>query len=376
MIRPLVVSRPTIAITGSAGKTTTKEMIASILGKRWNIFKSKENMNTYWSTAKYKKQINSSHRAVVLEYGMMYKGQIKRHCQLIRPDIGVITNVGSAHIGHFAGKIRGIAAAKSELIRYMNPNGWLIVNSDDTNSRMLETGIFKGTVIKISQHENADYRASHIRYAKSGMSFTVKLNGQSHDFFIPILGKHNVYNALFAIAVSHRLGFTPQEIKAGLKSYKKPHRRLILHRLKRGITIIDDTYSANPHAMKAAVDVLSQVSGKRKIAVLGSMLEMGPYTAKGHTEIGKYLAAKKIDYLFTYGREAKQITRAAIKSGLSRGRANHFFSKEALHRKLVTKLIPETTLLIKGSNRIKLNETVKYLKNHFKTTTRQTAPFT
>lgn len=358
MTQPLQFARPVIAVTGSSGKTTTKEMIASILSKRWKIFKTKGNMNLPSHTAKYARQIGASHRAVVLEYGMSRFGQIKRHCQWIRPNIGIITNVGSAHIGNFGGKVNGLVQAKSELIQYMNPLGTLYLNADDANSRLLHTRGFKGTIVKVGIGEKADYRATHIRYASNGMEFQVKLGKAPRTFYIPIYGTHNVYNALFAIAVAHRLGCSVSQIRAGLRSYRRPDRRLIVYRLGNGIQILDDTFSSNPHATKAAINVLCSIEKNRRIAVLGSMLEMGKYSTAGHKEVGRYLARKKIDYLFTVGKSARQIGIGAVESGMPSHKVKHFPSKEQLHPAIIKQIKPNTTILVKGSHKTKMIDTV------------------
>lgn len=221
--------RPIIAVTGSYGKTTTKEMIASILQRRWRIFKSPKNKNIVSATRKHARLLRPAHQAAVLEYGMKGYGYIKRHCQQLQPDIG--TNVGRSHIGRFDGRIQGVAKAKSELIRYMKSTGTLILNTDDPYSKLLQTKGFKGKIIRIGIRNQANYRAGQIRYARGGMTFRVKLNGTRHTFYIPILGRHHIYNALFAIAVSHRLGFTPKQMQDGLRTYVRPKGRMYVYNL-------------------------------------------------------------------------------------------------------------------------------------------------
>ena len=207
---------PIIAITGSAGKTTSKAFLASILSKKWNIFESKDYWNTTEHTKKHASEINPSHEAVVLEYGMAYPGVITDHCSIIKPNISIVTNVGLAHVGNFDGDIKKVAHAKSELIHGMDQEGVLFINKDDPNSTYLETENFKGKIITIGVKSAADYRAYDINYADNGMNFKMKLQGQEILLFIPILGEHHVYNALNAIAVADHLGFTPMEIKLGL----------------------------------------------------------------------------------------------------------------------------------------------------------------
>ncbi|MCP3774388.1 UDP-N-acetylmuramoyl-tripeptide--D-alanyl-D-alanine ligase [Paenibacillus sp. MZ04-78.2] len=362
MRKKSILYKPIIAVTGSSGKTTTKEMIAAVLKKRWQIFKSPQNRNAVSATKRHAKLLRSVHRAAVLEYGMQYYGNIKRHCHYIRPNIGVITHIGRAHIGNFGGRIQGVAKAKSELIRYMKPTGTLWLNADDQHSKLLRTKGFKGRIVRIGIRNKAVYRASKIHTAKRGMTFRVKLDGKEHRFYIPILGRHNIFNALFAIGISHRLGFTPKQIQSGLKTYEKPKRRLYVYDLRRGIRLIDDSYSANPDAVKAALDVLAATGQKKKIAVLGSMLELGAYSVYGHKEIGRYAARKNITHVYAIGKHASQIIAGARAAGFPAQNLHSFGSRAQLRKALTRAIQPGTTILVKGSNQMGLNKIVAYLR--------------
>lgn len=358
----LPFERPVIAITGSAGKTTTKEMIFSILNKQWKVFKSEENLNSYFATAIHKRKIRPFHQAAVLEYGIVRFHDLTRHCRIIQPNMGVITNVGSAHIGNLTGSVLGVARAKSELIKGMNPKGMLFLNWDDPNSKLLERKGYKGKIFTIGFQKGADYRAEDIHYGDRGMSFTLKLNRNHYRFFIPVWGNHNVYNALFAIAVAHQLHFSPGMIKDGLHSFQRMKRRLTVSRIGNRIRIIDDTYSANPEAMKAAIDVLCQVGKEERIVCLGSMLEMGTYAVKAHQEVGRYIVSKKVNFIYTFGKDAKHIGIAAKEAGFPNERIKHFHQRNDLHQHLIKVIRPGTTLLVKGSNGMKMNQTVRFLK--------------
>ena len=195
------------------------------------------------------------------------------------------------------------------------------------------------------------------------MTFQVELNGQGHGFFIPIYGDHNVYNALFAIAVAHHLGFFPDEIKAGLRAYQRPPHRLRVYKLKRNIKLIDDTFNANPNSVKAALDVLTTVSKKNNVAVLGSMGELGRYSHQGQTTVGKYAASKSnLNQIYTYGKGARQIARAAVKAGFPKNNIIHSVKRKTLHQHLKKELQPGSTVLVKGSNMMGMYKTFKYLK--------------
>ncbi len=339
-------------------------MIASILKQRWNIYKSSGNANAPRHTAGYAKKINAHHRAVVLEYGMSHHGQIRLHCRIIQPNIGIVTNVGTAHIGNFGGTIIGVANTKSDLIRNMKQTGLLILNADDRHSKLLDTKNFKGKIIKISKKNPSNYKAENIQYTLKGMKFQTKINGQQHEINIPVYGEHNIYNALFAIAVADHLGFKTNEIKRGLLTYRKLGRRLTIYRLKNKVKIIDDTFSANPNATQAAIDVLSNIGKGTNIAVLGTMLEMGKFSQKGHKSVGKYLASRNVNYLYTYGASAKLIAQGASENGFSKNKIKSYYNQAQLTKDLVKHLKPNTTFLFKASHGIGLNKTVKALLYH------------
>lgn len=363
-MKRVVLKKPVIAVAGSSGKTTTKEMIASILTTRWNIYKSKYNQNNRKATRKHAKRIRPHHRAVVLEFGMSGSGHLRRQCQIIQPNMAVITMVGSAHIGNFGGSLTRLIKAKSQLAQYMKRTGTLFLNADDLNSRKLRLKPFRGTVKTIGLKGTGNYTAHSIRFANGGMSFNAGVKGIDHNFFIPVYGIHNVYNALFAIAVSDRLGFGPEEMKAGLRRYRKPSRRLIVYRTKNDARVIDDTFNANPHSVKAAIDVLSNLQGRPKVLVLGSMSELGRYSKQGHQAVGRYMSGKDIDYLFTYGKPARQIRTTAVGHGFPAWKTFHAPDRKSLHRHVRTVIKPGAIILVKGSNNIGMNRTVSYLKRH------------
>jgi UDP-N-acetylmuramoyl-tripeptide--D-alanyl-D-alanine ligase len=309
------------------------------------------------------KQIGPSHRAVVLEYGMSARGHLRRSCKIIKPNMTIITMIGTAHIGNVGGTVEGLIRAKSEIILNMNQAGTLFLNADDVNSRRLNIRKFQGIFVTVGINNEADYQALDVRSTQQGMNFRVKLLGADHEFFIPILGTHNVYNALFAIAVSDRLGFSPEQIKKGLKTYRRPGGRLRVYRLENSVCLIDDTFNANPNSVKAAIDVLTQISKECNIAVLGSMSELGRFSKNGHKEVGRYLADKNITYLFTYGIGAKIIGKEAISNGFPSQRVLHSIYRNTLHQRLKRAINPGSTVLVKGSHNMMMNKTVKFLES-------------
>lgn len=368
MIFQFSEGKPIIAVTGSAGKTMVKSMISAILREKWVIFESKDYYNTTDKTKIHRNEISFIHRAVVLEYGMGYAGVITQHCEIIQPNIGVITNVDLAHIVNFDGKVENIAAAKSELIKGMHPNGKLFINADDPNSKMLHIQSFKGHIFSVGIESDADYRAKDLETTPKGISFTAVVDGNEFPCFMPVFGRHNVINALFAIGVAHQLNFQPAEIKNGLLSLRRPYHRLQIHRLRDGITVIDDTVHAHPIAMRAAVDVLVELGRGKKIAILGSMFGLGNLTDSEHEALGKYVTNITIDLLYTYGNISSLISKAAREAGFPKDKLKHFTSsdRDQLHEELIQNIKPKTTVLVKGASRLNMSLFVDYLCDYYK----------
>ncbi|MFF2755531.1 YheC/YheD family protein [Psychrobacillus sp. NPDC058041] len=356
---------PIIAITGSAGKTTSKAFLASILSKKWNVFESKDYWNTTEHTKKHAAEINDTHEAVVLEYGMAYPGVITEHCSIIKPNISIVTNIGLAHVGNFDSDIKKVAHAKSELIHGMDQKGILILNKDDVNSKYLETQKFKGKIMTVGINSPANYKAYDIQYVEDGMSFKMQLQGQEITLFIPILGEHHVYNALNAIAVADYLGFTPMEIKSGL-IFRKPPRRLTIYNCRNNITVIDDTVHSHPQGVRAALDVLSNIGKHRKIAIIGQMRELGDLREQEYRKVGEYVYEKDIDLLITYGFRTEEIGDQAKLKGFTAANIYHFTKKEALHELLKKIVKKNDTILVKGASKTNMFDTVQFLDQTFK----------
>jgi UDP-N-acetylmuramoyl-tripeptide--D-alanyl-D-alanine ligase len=357
--------RPVIAITGSAGKTTTKAFLASILAKKWNVFESKDYWNTTDHTKKHAAEIQASHEAVVLEYGMAYPGVITEHCSIIQPNISIVTNIGKAHVGNFGGDVKKVAHAKSELIHGMDQEGILVVNKDDANSTYLETQKFKGRIITIGINSDADYRAYDVHFGDNGMNFKMQLQGKEMMFFIPILGEHHVYNALNAIAVADYLGVAPLDIKLGLL-FRKPPRRLTIYNCRDNITLLDDTVHSHPEGVRAAIDVLSNVGKHRKIAIIGQMRELGDLREEEYRKVGEYVYQQEVDILITYGFRTDDIGAQAKTKGFPPENVYHFTNKDKLHDLLAEIIGKDDTILVKGASKTNMFETVKFIDQTFK----------
>jgi UDP-N-acetylmuramoyl-tripeptide--D-alanyl-D-alanine ligase len=304
-----------IGITGSAGKTTTKEMTASVLMQKYKVMKSIANNNVAQCLPSNLMHLNGSHQVAVLEMGMASLGNIRQQCAVAKPSIGVVTNVGEAHVGSLGNSLSNVVRAKQELVDGIVPGGTLLLNADDPGSRKLSLRNFKGKVITFGIKNKAQIRAEKVTFRQDGMRFTV--NGVR--YFIPTWGKHNVYNALAAIVLAKIMKVPTPLIKKGLKSYSTPYMRLQRLPGTGNRILINDAYNANPTSMIAGLRVLKRISeGRYTVAVLGDMHELGIHSAHGHAKVGQVVVRLKPSQLITIGAKASQIAKTAIANGYPR----------------------------------------------------------
>ena len=323
----------TVGVTGSVGKTTTKEFIAAVLAEKYETAKTQGNFNNEIGLPMTLLAFEAPHNALVAEMGMSARGEISRLTRLARPDIAVITNIGSSHLENL-GTRENIALAKLEITEGLSAEGLLIANGDEPLLAHAKS-VFENTVFVSLIDKNCDYFAYNIKEEAGFTSFTYnspKYTGENAK--IPAAGRHNVYNALCAVAVGEAAGLTREQISAGLLAFTGAAMRA--EAKKRGdVTVVEDCYNANPDSMKAALNTLGAQKlpeGARKIAVLGDMLELGTVAESSHYEIGK-LAAEKADLLFCYGELSRLIAAGAWVNGMKET-AFHFETKEELSENL------------------------------------------
>lgn len=351
-------SIPIVAITGSNGKTTTKDMTAALLASRFNVLKTEANYNNEIGLSLTLLQLTPQHEIAVVEMGMRGKGQIHQLAKIALPTVAIITNVGETHI-ELLGSIEEIAAAKAELIQFIPENGLIILNADDhyvgkmakqVNSRFTCFGL-----------EHGDTRADHIQTSPQGINFTCHCVQGNFLVHIPTVGKHNIYNALAAISVGLEVGLSFEEIRLGLTNFTASPMRLHIEKMGDYI-VINDAYNASPISMAAAIDTLVEVGKNRKIAVLGDMLELGHIKVEAHRQIGEKLAQCHVDIVVTVGQLSSYIAEAAREHGIHTAIAcdSHDEASKIL-KKLIT---PGDTILIKGSRGMKMENMVKvFLEN-------------
>jgi UDP-N-acetylmuramoyl-tripeptide--D-alanyl-D-alanine ligase len=350
---------PVIAVTGSCGKTSTKGMIASVLSEQHPIHKTFENQNNVMGVIRTSLALRNSHNAVVYELGFPGKiGYIKGMTNITRPSIGVITNISTAHTKHLKNK-DDVFKAKMEITTYFDENSILIINSDDKYLSTIKEKNYR--IIKISTQGNGDYNAKDItNLVENGVEFKCNYKGEEHLFRINVPGVHNVYNALTAIAISDLLDIDVEKVKSGISKFRPEKLRMTLISTNNNVKIILDCYNANLESMKAGIDTLKPFKGNRRIAVLGDILELGPFTKETHREIGNYIS-DKCDILVSVGKFSKYIYEMAQKHGESK----HFRTKKQASRYLKNIVKENDVLLIKGSRGMTMEQIANYLVKTF-----------
>lgn len=348
---------PAIAITGSSGKTTTKEIVAAVLGQSFNVLKNEGNYNNTIGLPHAIFKLNKDHEICVMEMGMNSFGEISKLASIVKPDLTLITNIGTAHI-EFLGSRENIFKAKMEAVENFTLKNTLIINGDDDMLRTLDRNSF--SIVSVGLDSKNDIIAYDIRQIDDkGIEFSVRYKNKSERFYIPVIGIHNVYNGLFGIAVGLYKNMSLENIKKGLAGFTPPDMRMETFVLKNGIRIINDAYNANPESVRAAITTLANMHSKaKKVLVLGDMMELGKHSENEHYKIGKFVACNSIDMLITIGKKSRKTQQGALQAGLSE--AFHFENNKKGLDYLLTRLLPHDIVLIKGSRSAKMEE-IAYL---------------
>lgn len=354
---------PLVAVTGSNGKTTTKEMVASVMAHRWKVLKTEGNLNNRIGVPQTLFRLNGRHEAAVIEMGVDNIGQTTRLCEIARPTIGIITNIGPDHL-EFFGSMEGSAQAKAELLDLLPSDGTAVLNADDPYFDYLAARA-RSRVVSFGFSAKADVRAMHVKSdGRDGTIFRLLLPGKVRHTIVHIRvqGGHNVTNALAAAAVGTVLGLPGAVIAQGLARFRPAAMRsqiLVSH----GIKIINDCYNANPASMKAAVQLLAQTeSGRKKIAVVGDMLELGPGAVQMHEEVGAFVAHQGIDQIITCGPLARSLAEGARRAGMDRTRILEVPDAAAAAASLKTMVKQGDAVLVKASRGMKLEQVVQALQ--------------
>ena len=357
-----------VAITGSVGKTTTKEFVAAVLAEGFRVHKTEGNYNSTLGMPLSLLSLQNDTEVSVLEMGMSAFGEIEYMSRIAEPDIAIVTNIGSSHMEHL-GSRENICHAKMEIVRGLKPGGTLLLNGDEPMLRAYLTPGVQPVFVGIDAP--ADFQAVNIREGIGRTVFDISYRGRSVEgLVIPTMGRHHIYAALFAFAVGIRMGLDEQTIINGLNRYRPVGMRQNIYEIG-GITVIEDCYNASPESMRAAINVLQTLSSQKKAgrmaAVLGNMYELGKDSERFHEEVGLYFAKKGGELLYTFGQNAEQIALGATLGGML---PEHIYrngdtkSPEISGEMLLHSLRAGDTLLVKASRGAAAERILEYVKNN------------
>jgi len=349
---------PFVQVTGSVGKTTTKEMIAAVLGARMNTLKTEGNFNNDIGAPLTLMHLEADHEAAVIETGMNHFGEIEYLGAMVRPNIAVISNIGDAHI-EFLGSREGILKAKSEIFEHLQEDGVAILNGDDA---LLNTVEIPQRIVRCGQSEHCQVRITEIAdHGVDGITCTVETEKDSYALKIPAPGTHMVYSASIAVAVGEELGLSHDDIVRGIAAYEPTGSRMRVIRMTDRRFILDDCYNANPQSVTAALEVLAKTECDRTVAVLGDMGELGEIANQAHYNIGALAAMLGIDLVIAIGHTAGKIADGVEMNG---GEVYHFMTKEEAIREVKNQLVAGTAMLVKASHSMHFEVLVNELQKN------------
>ncbi|MCR5654309.1 MAG: UDP-N-acetylmuramoyl-tripeptide--D-alanyl-D-alanine ligase [Lachnospiraceae bacterium] len=363
------LSIPIVGITGSVGKTSTKEMIASVLSQKYNVLKTEGNFNNEIGLPLTILRIREEHEAAVVEMGISDFGEMHRLATIAQPDISVITNIGTCHL-EFLGDRDGVLKAKTEMFDHLTERGTAILNGDDDKLATItevngKKPFFYGVKKQgnaVAEHISA-YASNVVGRGLEGITATIHMPEDTFTVHIGLPGMHNVYNAMAAACVGRELSLTAKEIAAGINKATTISGRTNLIRLKQNITLIDDCYNANPVSMKEALDILNLAKG-RSIAVLGDMGELGADEKALHRSVGEHFEHLSIDVLFTVGELSKEIA-AGAKKVTEKTAIYSFDSKDVMIKELLACISPGDAVLVKASHFMDFPAVVEAVREAF-----------
>lgn len=340
-----------VGITGSAGKTSTKDLVAAVLSDKYKVFKTKGNFNNEIGLPLMILELDSTYDVAILEMGMRGLGQIKELAEIASPDLGIITNIGISHIEILKTR-ENILKAKMEIATFFDKNNTLVVCGNDDFLGSLPSAEYK--IVKTGVGENFKIGAKNIALEELSSKFTVYDGEKEEEFSLDMPGEHNISNLMLGIAIAKELGVSFEEMKRGLNNIEATSMRLELIK-KDGFSILNDCYNSSPVAVKSAIDVMKNIEGKRRIAVLGTMRELGHKSEEAHEEIGKYAKENGIEKVLCFGDFSEN-----IKEGYGEG-CTVYENKEKLIKDLLNIICDGDIILVKASRSLKFEEITKAL---------------
>jgi UDP-N-acetylmuramoyl-tripeptide--D-alanyl-D-alanine ligase len=360
-------SRRIAAVTGSAGKTTTKEILAALLAARFRVLKSEGNLNNEYGLPLTLFRLTDEHDAVVVELGMSHRGEIARLTEIARPDVGVVTNVAPVHLEFFS-SVDEIALAKRELIEGLGGSEPVaVLNADDSRVSKFGEG-FRGRVLQYGLSESAEFRVENIEdRGMDGSAFDYESPEELARLRLPLPGRHNVLNALAALAAASEWNIGASEAKEVFPSLQPASMRGEFLKFVAGFAVINDCYNSNPVALERMLDLLATTPGyRRRILIAGEMRELGPASGELHERVGQYAATKsEVDWIFGVAGDAERIVQGAIEAGLPAEQTAMFASSEEAAQKIADFIAPGDLVLIKGSRGVHMESIAARLREKF-----------
>lgn len=357
---------PLVGITGSNGKTSTKEMVAAVLARRNRVLKNSGNFNNLIGVPLTLLALGPEHRAAVVEMGINVPGEMARLVDVARPTVGLITNVHPAHLEGLH-SLDLVLSEKGKLWEGIGPGGLAVVNNDDERLKELARRLRCRTVTYSIRDASADVALTGpVEMDQGGSSFRVTLGGKVVPVRFSVLGEHHVSNALAAAAVAWGMGEPVEAIEEGLSVHKPVRQRMEMHRLSDGRVLVDDTYNANPRSMVAAVQAVRKASrGSPVVLVLGDMKELGPESASLHRDVGSRIGALGVEGLITLGELSKEIAAGALEAGVPSESCSHAASHDEAVEILSKRTVPGQWILVKGSRSMTMEKVVEgFMKNN------------
>ena len=348
---------PYIGVTGSVGKTTTRDMIYATVSSRFNTLKNEGNLNNHFGVPLTLFNLDESYECAVIEMGMSNFKEIEYLANIVNPKIGVISNIGLSHIENL-GSQEGILEAKMEIATNFNENNTLVVNGDDKFLATLKEKNLNYSLKTFGFNKNNDIYCESYEMNEEDLTFTCYIDGKKEEIFIPTVGEHNIYNAMAAILVGKELNISLDDIKNGLKNFKATKMRLDIIKNNK-MTIINDAYNASPDSMEAALKILGRYKN-RKVAILGDMFEMGEHSEYGHRLVGRY-AIDNTDLLVAIGKDAIFMCDEAKSLGFDESNIYYFNTKEEAIENIDTIIKEDDVVLVKASRGMQLEKIVEYL---------------
>jgi UDP-N-acetylmuramoyl-tripeptide--D-alanyl-D-alanine ligase len=351
------------AVAGSIGKTTTKEILAALLGARFRVLKTQGNLNNEYGLPLTLLKLGDEHEAAVVELGMSHRGELAALTKIASPDVGVVTRVAVEHLEFFS-SIEEIALAERELIENMAwPDATAVLNADDERVAKF-ADVARGRVIRFGTSPRAEFRAEAIEERGiEGAAFDFVSPAGRARLELPLIGRHNVMNALAALAAASVWGIGADDARRVFPSLVPADKRGEVVRFEEGFTVINDTYNSSPEALKALVRLLAATPGyARRILAAGEMLELGPESSELHRECGRLAATLKMDWIFGVREHAADFLNAAIEAGYPRERTKFFEDSEAAGRFLEPFLAPGDLLLLKGSRSVRMERILEAIE--------------